>query len=255
MKFLEVGNGNSRRKIAYRNRSGDPDQTGLLWLGGFKSDMNGIKVNTLDQWAEHANRGLLRFDYSGHGTSEGEFENATVSDWIEEAAVVFKRIAQGNRIIIGSSMGAWIALLLVKRFRDNAPEALERIAGIIMIAPAWNMTQTLMEQRFTEDIRQTIESQGVYYRPSAYDDGPYPITARLIEDGRKHNINDASLDIHCPVRILHGMRDPDVPWQHSMDLVGLLKGDITLTLIGDANHRLSRDQDIARLIAEIELLG
>lgn len=255
MNFLDIGNGKSSRKIAFQNRPGNPDQSGLLWLGGYKSDMNGTKVNTLDLWAKRVNRGLLRFDYSGHGNSDGEFEDATVSDWLEESVVLFERIAEGKRIIVGSSMGAWIALLLIKKLGKNASAALKRITGIIMIAPAWNMTQDLMEDRFTDDIRQTIDSDGVYYRPSAYDDGPYPITARLIEDGRRHNISETSIDLHCPVRILHGMQDPDVPWQHSMDLVKRLEGDVTLTLVSDANHRLSRDQDMARLIAEIELLG
>ncbi|MGI9378053.1 MAG: alpha/beta hydrolase [Methyloligellaceae bacterium] len=253
---MSVGNGDNLREVAFKIQQPSQSETDLFWLGGFRSDMQGTKVNFLADWAKQQNFGLTCFDYSGFGSSTGNFLEATISDWLEDALAVFE-IAKSKRcILIGSSMGAWIALLLVRHLGMIEPDRLRQIKGLVLIAPAWDMTKALMEDRFDDDIRDQLNKEGVFYRPSAYDDGPYPITLKLVEDGRRHLLAEGTLGPLPPVRILHGMQDIDVPWQHSMKLVDLIASDtVTLTLVKDANHRLSRDEDLKRLCTEIELIA
>lgn len=245
---LMVGS-SAKREIAVRERKGTTP--GLFWLGGFKSDMKGTKAEALDRWAESGGRACLRFDYSGHGESGGSFTEGTISRWLEESLAVYRSFAQGPQLVIGSSMGGWLALLLAKAltgFKDTA-----RIVGMVLIAPAVDFTEELMWNQFSDAIRQEIKAKGSWLRPSAYGDEPYPITRDLIEDGRKHLLLGGLIETGCPVHILQGVQDPDVPWRHAVELVSRFScDDVVLTLIKDGDHRLSRPEDIDRLIAAVK---
>lgn len=251
--FLDVGSGPDKRRIAYLRQAGrHPEKPSVLFLSGFKSEMRAIKAGAVARWADELGVGCLRFDYSGHGQSEGRFEDGTLTRWLEEARAAFDGLTEGGQVLIGSSMGGHIALLLLRDLLAEAPQAAARIKGLVLIAPAWNLTQMMWENLPTS-ARREIEEKGVYLRPSRYEDGPYPITRGLIEDGRRHLIGDAPFDPGRPVHILHGLQDPDVPWEHTLDLVALLSGDWTrVTAVPDGEHRLSRPEDIALLL---EMIG
>jgi pimeloyl-ACP methyl ester carboxylesterase len=239
----------SSRTIAVRSREGK--SPGLFWLGGFKSDMKGTKAEALDHWAAEQGRGCVRFDYSGHGESGGNFREGTIGGWLEESLAVYRAYAKGPQILIGSSMGGWIALLLAKRLREIA--GVSPLAGMVLIAPAVDFTEELMWKNFSPAIRREIEEKGEWLRPSEYSEGPYPITRKLIEDGRNHLMLGGLIEPGCPVHILQGVHDPDVPWGHAVELVSrLARDDVVLTLIKDGDHRLSRPEDIERLIAAVE---
>jgi pimeloyl-ACP methyl ester carboxylesterase len=247
--FIEVGEGDEGRNIAVRARAGAAP--GLIWLGGFKSDMKGTKALALDMWAAEHGRAFVRFDYSGHGESGGKFVDGTIGRWLEESLAVFAQFCAGPQVVIGSSMGGWIALLLAREVAKRATRA--SLAGLVLIAPAPDFTEELMWKGFSPDIRKQIETTGVWLRPSPYDDGaPYPITRALIEEGRNHLLLGSSIDVGCPVRIMQGGQDPDVPWQHAFALAHRLPADdVVLTMIQDGDHRLSRPQDIARIVAAV----
>src|ERR1700757_3385676 len=251
--FVEVGSGNSARRIAVRARKGGAP--GLFWLGGFNSDMKGTKARALDAWAAGQGRGCVRFDYSGHGESGGRFVDGTIGRWLEESVAVFTQFCSGPTVVIGSSMGGWMALLLARAIARRATNA--SLAVLVLIAPAPDFTEELMWKGFSPEIRQEIESKGVWMRPSEYGDGsPYPITRGLIEEGRNHLLLGGSIEVGCPVRILQGAKDPDVPWQHAFTLVHRLPADdVVLTMIQDGDHRLSRPQDIARIVAAVAEIG
>lgn len=253
-RFLNMPAG---RKIAVMARPADGEATGrpgIIWLGGFNSTMDGIKASALDRRAAKTGSAFVRFDYSGHGASSGELAGGTIGQWLDEARAVFEAYAQGPQILVGSSMGGWIALLLARRLL--AQERADALAGLVLIAPAIDMTDTLMWQTFPEDVRREIETEGVWHRPSAYGDGSYAITRALIEDGRQHLLGDDPIDPGCPVRILHGMQDPDVPHAVSLRLIeSLATDDVRLTLIKDGDHRLSRPQDLRLLIEQISGLA
>jgi pimeloyl-ACP methyl ester carboxylesterase len=252
--FIEVGEGDSRRRIAVRARAGAAP--GLFWLGGFNSDMRGTKALALDEWAASNGRACVRFDYSGHGESGGAFIDGTIGRWLEESVAVFEQFCRGPQVVIGSSMGGWMALLLARAIANRAAAAAS-LAGLVLIAPAPDFTEQLMWNGFSPDIREEILTKGVWMRPSEYGDGtPYPITRALIEEGRNHLLLGSAIDVGCPVRILQGAQDPDVPWQHAFALAHRLPADdVVMTMIQDGDHRLSRPQDIARIfaaVAEIE---
>jgi pimeloyl-ACP methyl ester carboxylesterase len=238
----------SSRTIAVRTREGK--SPGLFWLGGFKSDMKGTKAEALDRWAAEHGRACVRFDYSGHGESGGDFRDGTIGQWLEDSLAVYRAFAQGPQVLIGSSMGGWIALLLAKRLREIA--GAPPLAGMVLIAPAVDFTEALMWKNFSPAIRREIEEKGEWLRPSEYAEGPYPITRKLIEDGRNHLLLGGLIEPGCPVHILQGVHDPDVPWGHAVELVSrLARDDVVLTLIKDGDHRLSRPEDIERLIAVV----
>ena len=249
LKFLEVGTGKAARRIAVRIRQGATPA--LLWLGGFKSDMNGIKAQALDRWADEQGRAITRFDYSGHGESGGNFLTGTISRWLEDSLAVFDAFCRGPQIVIGSSMGAWLALLLTREHtRRKHPGA--SVAGLVLIAPAVDFTEELMWKRFSPEVKCEIEQKGVWHRPSQYSQEPYPITRDLIEDGRRQLLLDGMVETGCPVRILQGVQDPDVPWQHAIELTArFAQDDVVLTLVKDGDHRLSRPEDIERLLATV----
>jgi pimeloyl-ACP methyl ester carboxylesterase len=241
------------RTIAVRLREGKSEKTGpgIVWLGGFMSDMKGTKAQALDQWAEARGRACLRFDYSGHGESGGTFTDGTIGRWLEECITVYARFAQGSQVIVGSSMGGWLALLLAAQLRKLKGPA--PLAGMVLIAPAVDFTEELMWKNFSAAIKREIEDKGVWLRPSQYSEGPYPITKGLIEEGRKHLLLGGLIETGCPVHILQGVRDPDVPWRHAVELVSrFARDDVVLTLIKDGDHRLSRPEDIERLLSAVK---
>lgn len=222
--------------------------TGLVWLGGFKSDMTGTKACALADWAAANGRHLLRFDYFAHGQSSGDFTQATVGRWLDDALAAFDELTTGPQILVGSSMGGWIALLLALR----RPE---RVKALTLIAPAPDFTEELMWKNFSDEVRNVLLAEGVYRRPSEYDDEPYEITMKLIEEGRRHLLLGQEIPLTLPVRILQGMADPDVPWGHAMRLVeALASSDVTIHLSKTGDHRLSTPDDIARLTQTIETL-
>jgi len=243
--FLELGQGRKSRRIAYRFDEGsDETSPAVVWLSGFMSDMTSTKVGALSDWAYVQGYAMLRFDYSGHGVSEGSLLQATVGDWLEEAAAMLALVGERRLILVGSSLGGWIALLLA---RALAKAGDRRLAGLVLIAPAWDMTEKLMWEKMSAKTRAKVETEGVYYAPSNYDD-PYPLTKILIEEGRNHLLAEGGIEVAAPVRILQGMRDEDVPWQHALALMELLKGDdVELTLVKDGDHRLSGPEDLRRL--------
>lgn len=250
--FIEVGKGDGARRIAVRARAGVAP--GLFWLGGFNSDMQGTKAIALDAWAAEHDRGCVRFDYSGHGEFGGAFVDGTIGRWLEESLSVFDRFCAGPQVVVGSSMGGWMALLLAREIaRRGRGDA--SLAGLVLIAPAPDFTEELMWKGFSPEIRQEIESKGVWLRPSAYG-APYPITRALIEEGRNHLLLGSAIHVGCPVRILQGAQDPDVPWRHAFALTERLPSDdVVLTMVQDGDHRLSRPQDIARIVAAVAELG
>ena len=250
LKFLEVGTGAASRRIAVRQRPGE--QPGLFWLGGFKSDMRGHKAQALDAWAQTHGRALARFDYSGHGESGGNFMDGTIGRWLEESLAVFAACCAGPQVVIGSSMGGWMGLLLGRELARRGALATGSVAALVLIAPAVDFTQALMWQRFSPEIRRQIETTGIWERPSRYGEEPYPITRALIEEGRAHLMLDGMIETGCPVRILQGVADPDVPWQHAVDLTArLAQDDVVLTLVKDGDHRLSRPEDLERMLAAV----
>jgi pimeloyl-ACP methyl ester carboxylesterase len=226
---------------------------GLVWLGGFRSDMRGTKAEFLDSLAEAQGRACLRFDYSGHGESEGDFADATIGLWAEQTLAIFRALTKGPQIVVGSSMGGWIALLLARALAQ-AGEA-GRLAGMVLIAPAVDFTEALIWPQLPEAVRQTIESEGAWMRPADGYGASYPLTRALFEDGRSNSLFGGEIRTWCPVSILQGMADPDVPWRHAMRLIESLASDpATITLVKDGDHRLSRPQDLQALQKAIEYL-
>lgn len=250
LNFLKLGTSSGERLIAIRRDEGAAP--GVFWMGGFKSDMKGTKAEALAHWARKNSRSCVRFDYSGHGESSGDFTAGTIGAWLEDSLAVFDSQAKGPQVVVGSSMGGWLALLLARALRQRKAEGKTpagTIAGLVLIAPAVDFTEVLMWQRLPPPARRALEETGVWQRPSAYSEEPYPITRRLIEEGRDHLLLGSLIETGCPVRILQGVRDPDVPWQHAVDLSArIARDDVVLTLVKDGDHRLSRPEDIARLL-------
>jgi len=248
LKSLTIGIGQDARSIAVRHRRGG--SPGLFWLGGFKSDMKGTKAEALDQWGKVHGRAVTRFDYSGHGESGGDFMQGTIGRWLEESVAVYREFCRGPQVVAGSSMGGWLALLLANALREHKDAA--PLAGMVLIAPAADFTEELMWKTFDGEVKREIKLKGQWARPSEYSSEPYIITRRLIEEGRKHLLMDGVIETGCPVRILQGVQDPDVPWQHAAALVSrFARDDVVFTLIKDGDHRLSRPEDIERLLAAV----
>lgn len=220
----------------------------VVWLGGFMSDMAGTKAEALARWAMAKGRGYVRFDYLGHGESSGRFRDGTISRWREDALAVIDQLTDGRLILVGSSMGGWISCLV-------AAVRPERLAGTVLIAPAADFTEKLMLPGFPPEAHEALAATGEWIRPSLYAEGGYPITRALLEDGARWSILPGPVPVEAPVRILQGGEDPDVPWTHALELAHALKSqDVVFSLIKDGDHRLSRDHDIARLLAAVEEL-
>lgn len=238
---LTVGAGAAARDIAIEQRGGGAP--GIFWLGGFRSDMMGAKAMALDALGADKGLAVTRFDYSGHGISGGDFNEGTISRWLEEAEAVFATTS-GPQIIVGSSMGGWLALLLARALLRRGARA----HGLVLIAPAPDMTHALMLPGLTPAEHESLHNNGYVDQPSQYSDTPYRITRALIEDGAQHLLLGGVIETGCPVTILQGGKDPDVPQAHAITLTThILHDPVTLTLIPDGDHRLSRDEDLARL--------
>jgi pimeloyl-ACP methyl ester carboxylesterase len=268
-RYLTVGAGTTARRIAVLADEGA--LPGLLWLGGFHSDMNGTKAQALAQWAAGHGRACVRFDYSAHGRSEGDVAEGRIGHWLEESLAVFDAFCRGPTVLVGSSMGGWIALLMLRALQCRALErrapgnrspvdagtaagadAPASVKGLVLVAPAVDFTELLMWQRFPAKVRREIEERGFWERPSEYSDEPYIITRGLIEEGRDHLLLGGMIEPGCPVHILQGVQDPDVPWNHAVELTSrIAREDVVLTLVKDGDHRLSRPEDIDRLLAAV----
>jgi pimeloyl-ACP methyl ester carboxylesterase len=252
--FIVVGHGADCRRIAclqeLRVAAKGP---GLVWLPGFKSEMTSTKASALAAWASSKGVSMTRFDYSGHGQSPGRVEDGTIGRWLEEARDVVLSHTTGDVILVGSSMGGYLALLLVKSLMREMPNEAQRVRALVLIAPAWDMTERLMKPRLSDSARRELEENGIWLRPSRYGDGPYPITRQLIEEGARHQIGNEAFNPGRPVHVLHGLQDPDVPWEHTLDLVAHLDGDWTrVTAVPDGDHRLSRPEDIDLLLNTVD---
>ena len=241
--FLQRPDG---ERLAWRAVAGEGPT--VVWLGGFRSDMAGTKAQALADWALAKGRAYVRFDYFAHGESSGDFAKGTITRWREDALAVLDELVDGEAVLVGSSMGGWIACL-------TALAAPGRVRALALIAPAPDFTAKLMTTGIPAEGWSDLERDGVWLRPSAYGDA-YPITRTLLEDGARWSILDSEIPIEAPVRILQGGEDPDVPWRHALELAQAIKSaDVVFTLVKDGDHRLSRPQDIARLIAAVEELA
>lgn len=232
--------------IAYRRLGGRTPT--IVFLGGFMSDMTGAKAQSLHEFCAARGQAFVRFDYFGHGASSGDFAAATVGRWKDDTLAVIDQLTTGPLVLVGSSMGGWLMLLA-------ALARPARIAALVGIAAAPDATEKLMWPRLTEATRRAIMEQGSVRIPSAYDPAGYLITRVLVEDGVRHSLPASDIPIQCPVRLLQGMVDPDVPWRTSIELAGRLASqDVRVVLIKDGDHRLSRDSDLALLRRSIEPL-
>lgn len=245
--FLNVASdekaGFPARRLAYVRTAGRSPN--VIWLGGFRSDLTSTKASEIDRACAGIGRGMLRMDYSAHGQSEGDFATATLSQWLDDALQMIRAEGGERPILVGSSMGGWIALLATLTLAAEG----RKPGGLVLIAPAVDFTEALMWKQFPEAIRRQIMEEGVWYRPSAYSPEPYPITRALIEDARQHLLMGKNITFGVPIHILQGGADPDVPRAHvEAFMAGLHSDDLRYTLIPDGDHRLSRVEDIAALV-------
>ena len=219
---------------------------GVLFLGGFRSDMTGTKANALAAHCRTKGQPFLRFDYFGHGASSGDFRQGTIGRWLADALAVLDRLTERPQILVGSSMGGWIALLV-------ASARPERVAALIGVAPAPDFTEDLIWNRLGPEERRQLAARGELVHPSAYEEEPIPYTRKLVEEGRGHLLLRGPIGIRCPVHLFHGMKDPDVPYETSLRLSRRLTGtEVVVELVEDGDHRLSREQDLARLMAALD---
>jgi pimeloyl-ACP methyl ester carboxylesterase len=231
-----LDNGNYR--IAYSRLKGK--SPGVIFCGGFRSNMEGEKALALEAFCKVRGQGFLRFDYFGHGQSEGDFEQGTIGLWLENTLSVLDKLTKGPQLLVGSSMGGWLALLTaIKRPR--------RVCGIVTIAAAPDFTEYMIERKLTKQQQAQMMKQGKIDVPSEYG-GTYPITRRFVEEGRGHLLLSGPIPVHCPVHLIHGMKDADVPWEYSLAINEKLESlDVRTTLVEEGDHRLSAPKDLARL--------
>lgn len=233
--------------IAYRATDGK--SPGVVFFGGFMSDMTGTKASALEAHCRRAGRGFVRFDYSGHGASDGAFRDGTIGGWREDALAVIDGVRAGPLILVGSSMGGWLMLLA-------ALARPRRVAGLVGIAAAPDFTEGLLWDGFDDETRAALARDGVVECPSAHGDPPYPVTMRLIEEARRHLLLRGPIPVACPVHLLHGMADEEVPWRTAPRIAeAIASAEVTVELIKDGDHRLSRERDIARLCAVIAAMA
>jgi len=259
VEFITVGTGGDARGIAVslqRPAAGN-GLAHFVWLGGYRSDMSGTKAVELAGLAARLGTGCVRFDYSGHGASGGAFTDGTISRWLEEALAVIdhaaKTIGTRRAVLVGSSMGGWIALRAVAELARSGGID---VAGLVLIAPAPDFTSELIEPNLTEAERTALAERGQFEEPTPYGPDPNIYTLKLIEDGRRNRVLDGVIETGCPVHILQGMADPDVPYAHAVRLMEHLAGDdVVLTMIRDGDHRLSRPQDIAKILEAAQALA
>jgi pimeloyl-ACP methyl ester carboxylesterase len=229
--------------IAYHYTPGK--SPGIMFLTGFKSDMTGDKAVAIEAFCRGRGQAFLRFDYTGHGVSSGRFEDGTIGQWAEDAVFVLDRLTRGPQVLVGSSMGGWLMLLA-------ALKRPERVAGLVGTAAAPDFTEDLLTTAFTDEQKAALARDGFVPVPNCYDKEPYPITRKLIEDGRHHLLLRGPIPIAVPVRLIHGTADRDVPWQTSIRLAEKLASvDVEITLVKDGDHRLSAPKDLQRLCAVV----
>jgi len=250
--MISVGDGDEKREIAVRHESGKAP--GLVWLGGYRSDMLGTKAEALCNWAKSNSHANCRHDYSGHGESGGEFKQGTISRWLEESLAVFDEFcSKGSHVLVGSSMGGWVALRIVEELAKRGES--HRVKALLLLAPAPDFTHELMKPELSEDQLNQLQANGYMEEPSEYSDEPNIFTKALFDDGEKNRVMKGMIETGCPVHILQGMADTDVPYEHAMKLVTFLPNEnVSMTLIKDGDHRLSRDEDIALLLRTVETL-
>ena len=235
-------------RTAYRQQKGSNPGPGVVFLTGFKSDMDGSKAEALAAWCASEKRDFLRFDYFGHGRSEGDFIDGTVSLWREDVFSIISELTNGPQIIVGSSFGGWLSLMAACQKPLN-------IAALVLIAPAVDMTDKLMRLRFDQTMLKELDSKGVCFMPSDYDDVGYPITSDLIEDGAKYLMLEKGIEFEGPVRILHGRLDDSVPWSLSLELAGALESkDVEITFVEQGDHSLSEPENITLLTSTLSRL-
>jgi len=254
-KFITAGEGDDARQIAFilRQANAGPDAPVLLWLSGYRSDMSGTKAVELDRLAAQTGLACLRLDYSGHGLSGGKFTDGTISRWLEETLAVLMHVNPKRVIAVGSSMGGWIALRLAQELGKIADGP--KLEGMVLIAPAPDFTSDLIEPHLTKKERASLEERGYFEEKSEYSPEPNIYTRALIEDGRANRVLTGMIQTGCPVHILQGMKDPDVPYAHAMKLIEHLPSDdVVLTFVRDGDHRLSRPQDIERMLSAVSAL-
>src|SRR5882724_5406535 len=221
----------------------------VVFLGGFRSDMTGTKAVALEAWAHKTGRAYLRFDYLGHGQSTGRLEDGTIGRWLDDSLAAVDALTAGKLVLVGSSMGGWLSLLV-------ALERPERLAGLVLIAAAPDFTERMLLTKLSPEDRVLLQREGRLVRPSQYSPEPSVFTWKLIEEGRNHLVLDKKLALPCPVRLLHGQNDPDVPWEYSLQIARHLEApEVITTFIKGGDHRLSTPADIARLIATVEELA
>ncbi|PDT53734.1 MULTISPECIES: alpha/beta hydrolase [Sinorhizobium] len=245
---VKVGAEASARNIAVRIFRAElpSNRPALVWLGGYRSDMTGTKALEVERHAQAIGTDCVRFDYSGHGASGGDFKEGTISRWLEESLAVVDHAVAGRMILIGSSMGAWVALRLIEELRARGEG--KRIAGLVLIAPAPDFTAELIEPNLSPTERASLAERGYFEEPSEYSPEPNVFTRALIEDGRENRVLKGPIATGCPVHILQGMRDPDVPYTHALKLMEHMPADdVVMTLIRDGDHRLSREEDVFKL--------
>lgn len=232
-----------RHGDALRYRVTRGQQPTVVFLGGFRSDMSGLKARMIERLAAQRGHGALVLDYSGHGESGGRFETGCISRWCDDAAEIIEAAAGGPLVLVGSSMGGWIMTLLARRLAS-------RVAGVLGIASAPDFTEGLYNDRLDAQQRAEVDTDGLTWVDSAYGDGPYPITRALIEDGRAHGVLGQSVPVSGPVRLIHGLADPDVPWQRSVALAdAIVSEDVRIELIKGGGHRLSEPSELDRIAA------
>lgn len=236
-------------KIAFQARVGT--KPGLVWLGGYRSDMGGTKAVHLDAFAERTGRAFLRHDYSGHGQSEGSVHDGTISQWVRQSLSVFRLQSAGPQVLIGSSMGAWIALRMIGELAKAGESG--RAAGLVLIAPAPDFTLDLIEPNLTEAHKRDLAQKGYFEEGSDYLTEPNRFSQAFLDDGRANRVMGGLIETHCPVHILQGMQDADVPYRHALKLAAHFpKDSLTMSLIPDGDHRLSRPQDLEMMARAVE---
>ncbi len=230
-------------KLAYRHNAGNGPT--VIWCGGLKSDMDGSKATALHDWAEQSGQDFIRFDYYGHGQSSGRFRDGTISRWAADVGQVIDELASPKVVLIGSSMGGWTSLL-------TAIKMPERVKGLVLIAPAPDFTEKLTWANWSDEARRAVMEDGIYYEPSEYDE-PYEYSRELILDGRDNQILDGGINFDGPVRILQGLADTVVPASYAQNVLDAISSpDVTLTLVKEGDHSLSRPEDIDRLIRTVK---
>lgn len=249
MSGLSYLNTDHGTRIAYHKTDGEStqDRPGIIWCGGFMSDMEGSKALALEDYAKRTGRAYVRFDYQGHGASDGAFADGTIGLWQQDAMAVLDQLTSGPQILVGSSMGGWISMLTLKKRAD-------RIAGFIGIAAAPDFTLRHW-QDLTKDQQQDVLTEGRVLIPSDYGPDPYIFTKALFDDGANNLVMTRPLETDIPVRLIQGTADPDVPWQTALDIADNITGDdVEVILIPDGDHRLSRDLDLKRLVRVVDSL-